>query len=199
MILLVVEMSLMFIRIEKKIDGIVDARDETARGDLRVAIDLKKDANSELILNYLLKNTEMQVSYSFIFPLFFYESKIAFIALFERAFTHKAYARKAAEAIGVALAEGMYKLFTAAQSAVSAIGTVEDIKLHRILCGIIVHLTKPVFLSEHIFCHRRKYPQKRSFHKGQGGHISEHLPHSYSLIVNRFVNEPHGFICAQLL
>ncbi|MBQ9024270.1 MAG: DNA topoisomerase IV subunit A [Bacilli bacterium] len=53
------------IRIEKKIDGIVDARDETARGDLRIAIDLKKDANSELILNYLLKNTEMQVSYSF--------------------------------------------------------------------------------------------------------------------------------------
>ncbi|MBO6145182.1 MAG: DNA topoisomerase IV subunit A [Bacilli bacterium] len=53
------------IRIEKKIDGIVDARDETARGDLRIAIDLKKDANSELILNYLLKNTEMQISYSF--------------------------------------------------------------------------------------------------------------------------------------
>ena len=53
------------IRIEKKIDGILDARDETARGDLRIAIDLKKDANSELILNYLLKNTEMQVSYSF--------------------------------------------------------------------------------------------------------------------------------------
>ena len=53
------------IRIEKKIEGIVDARDETARGDLRIVIDLKKDANSELILNYLLKNTEMRVSYSF--------------------------------------------------------------------------------------------------------------------------------------
>ncbi len=53
------------IRIEKKIDGIVDARDETARGDLRIVIDLKKDANSNLILNYLLKNTEMQISYSF--------------------------------------------------------------------------------------------------------------------------------------
>ena len=53
------------IRIEKKIDGILDARDETARGDLRIAIDLKKDANSELILNYLLKNTEMQISYNF--------------------------------------------------------------------------------------------------------------------------------------
>lgn len=53
------------IRIEKKIDGIVEARDETARGDLRIAIDLKKDANSELILNYLLKNTDIQISYSF--------------------------------------------------------------------------------------------------------------------------------------
>ena len=53
------------IRIEKKIDGIIDARDETARGDLRVVIDLKKDANVELILNYLLKNTDMQISYSF--------------------------------------------------------------------------------------------------------------------------------------
>ncbi len=53
------------IRIEKKIDGIIDARDETARGDLRIVIDLKKDANSELILNYLLKNTDMQISYSF--------------------------------------------------------------------------------------------------------------------------------------
>ncbi len=53
------------IRIEKKIDGILDARDESARGDLRIAIDLKKDANSELILNYLLKNTDMQISYSF--------------------------------------------------------------------------------------------------------------------------------------
>ena len=53
------------IRIEKKIEGIVDARDETARGDLRIVIDLKKDANSELILNYLLKNTDMQISYSF--------------------------------------------------------------------------------------------------------------------------------------
>lgn len=53
------------IRIEKKIDGIVEARDETARDDLRIAIDLKKDANSELILNYLLKNTDMQISYSF--------------------------------------------------------------------------------------------------------------------------------------
>ena len=53
------------IRIEKKIDGIQEARDESARGELRVVIDLKKDANSDLIINYLLKNTDMQISYSF--------------------------------------------------------------------------------------------------------------------------------------
>lgn len=53
------------IRIEKKIDGIQEARDESARGDLRIVIDLKKDANSDLIINYLLKNTDMQISYSF--------------------------------------------------------------------------------------------------------------------------------------
>ena len=53
------------IRIDKKIDGIVDVRDETARGDLRIAIDLKKGANKDLIINYLLKNTDMQVSYSY--------------------------------------------------------------------------------------------------------------------------------------
>lgn len=53
------------IRIDKKIDGILDARDETARGDLRVVVELKKEANADLIINYLLKNTDLQVSYSF--------------------------------------------------------------------------------------------------------------------------------------
>ena len=53
------------IRIDKKIEGIADVRDETSRGELRIAIDLKKDANADLIINYLLKNTEMQISYSF--------------------------------------------------------------------------------------------------------------------------------------
>ena len=52
------------IRIDKKIDGIVEVRDESEK-DVRIAIDLKKDANRELILNYLLKNTEMQSSYNF--------------------------------------------------------------------------------------------------------------------------------------
>ncbi len=53
------------IRIEKKIDGILEIRDESDKDGLRIAIDLKKDANSTLILNYLLKNTELQTSYNF--------------------------------------------------------------------------------------------------------------------------------------
>lgn len=52
------------IRIDKKIDGIVEVRDESA-ADVRIVIDLKKTANKELIINYLLKNTDMQISYNF--------------------------------------------------------------------------------------------------------------------------------------
>lgn len=53
------------IRLDKKIDGIVEVRDETDRDGLRIAIDLKKECNKETILNYLLKNTELQISYNF--------------------------------------------------------------------------------------------------------------------------------------
>ncbi len=53
------------IRIDKKIDGIVEVRDESDRQGLRIAIDLKKDANRELIINYLLKNTDLQVAYNY--------------------------------------------------------------------------------------------------------------------------------------
>lgn len=52
------------IRIDKKIDGIVEIRDESA-ADIRIVIDLKKTANKDLIVNYLLKNTDMQISYNF--------------------------------------------------------------------------------------------------------------------------------------
>mgnify|MGYP004540488511 FL=1 len=52
------------IKIDKKIDGIVEVRDESA-ADVRIVIDLKKTANKELIINYLLKNTDMQISYNF--------------------------------------------------------------------------------------------------------------------------------------
>ena len=53
------------IRIDKKIDGIIEVRDESDKEGLQIAIDLKKDANSEHILNYLYKNTDLQVSYNF--------------------------------------------------------------------------------------------------------------------------------------
>ena len=52
------------IRIDKKVEGIVEVRDESA-ADIRIVIDLKKNANKELIINYLLKNTDMQISYNF--------------------------------------------------------------------------------------------------------------------------------------
>lgn len=52
------------IRIDKKIDGILEVRDESA-ADVRIVIDLKKGANKELIVAYLLKNTDMQISYNF--------------------------------------------------------------------------------------------------------------------------------------
>ncbi len=53
------------IRIDKKIDGIVDVRDESDRDGLTIAIDLKKGADSNLIINYLLKNTDLQVFYNY--------------------------------------------------------------------------------------------------------------------------------------
>ena len=53
------------IRIDKKIDGIADVRDESDRDGLTIAVDLKKGADVNLIINYLLKNTDLQVSYNF--------------------------------------------------------------------------------------------------------------------------------------
>ncbi len=52
------------IRIDKKIDGILEVRDESA-ADVRIVIDIKKNANKDLIINYLLKNTDMQIAYNF--------------------------------------------------------------------------------------------------------------------------------------
>ncbi len=53
------------VRLNKKIDGILDVRDESDRNGLRVVIDIKKDADAQLILNYLYKNTDLQVSYNY--------------------------------------------------------------------------------------------------------------------------------------
>lgn len=52
------------IRINRKVDGIADVRDESDRTGLRIVVELKKEANSEGILTYFLKNTDLQVSYN---------------------------------------------------------------------------------------------------------------------------------------
>lgn len=53
------------LKIDKKIEGISEVRDETDRDGLRIVIDLKKDASREFVVNYLLKNTELQISYNY--------------------------------------------------------------------------------------------------------------------------------------
>lgn len=53
------------LRADKKVDGIVEVRDETDRTGLRIAIELKKNVNSESIKNYLYKNSDLQISYNF--------------------------------------------------------------------------------------------------------------------------------------
>lgn len=50
------------LRIDRKVDGIAEVRDESDRQGLRIAIDLKKGANETAILNYLYKNTDLQVN-----------------------------------------------------------------------------------------------------------------------------------------
>ena len=52
------------LRIDKKVEGIMEVRDETDRNGLRVVIELKKDVKSDLVLNYLFKNTDLQISYN---------------------------------------------------------------------------------------------------------------------------------------
>ncbi|AVQ99157.1 DNA gyrase subunit A [Oceanobacillus iheyensis] len=53
------------LRIDRKVEGIAEVRDETDRTGLRVVVELKKDVNSEGILNFLFKNTDLQVTYHF--------------------------------------------------------------------------------------------------------------------------------------
>ncbi|MBD7894527.1 DNA topoisomerase IV subunit A [Limosilactobacillus sp. Sa3CUN2] len=53
------------LRLAKKVEGIAEARDETDRSGLRIAIELKRGANAQGILNYLLKNTDLQINYNF--------------------------------------------------------------------------------------------------------------------------------------
>lgn len=53
------------VRVHNKVAGIAEVRDESDRTGLRIAIELKKDANRDLILNYLFKYTDLQVNYNF--------------------------------------------------------------------------------------------------------------------------------------
>ena len=53
------------VRVNNKVAGIAEVRDESDRDGLRIAIELKKDANTQLILNYLFKYTDLQVNYNF--------------------------------------------------------------------------------------------------------------------------------------
>ncbi|MEN2464460.1 DNA topoisomerase IV subunit A [Ornithinibacillus sp. JPR2-1] len=53
------------LRYDRKVEGIAEVRDETDRTGLRIVIELKKDVNSEGVLNFLYKNTDLQVTYHF--------------------------------------------------------------------------------------------------------------------------------------
>src|SRR5699024_5487422 len=53
------------IRIERQLDNIEDVSDESDRTGLRIVIELKKDTDADGILQYLLKNTDLQVTYNF--------------------------------------------------------------------------------------------------------------------------------------
>jgi len=54
------------IRLDKKLDGIAEVRDESDKdSNIRIAIDLKVGADQDLIINYLLKNTDLQTSYNY--------------------------------------------------------------------------------------------------------------------------------------
>ena len=52
--------------LDKKIDGVLEIRDESDRHEpVRIVIDLKKDANRDLILNYFYKNSDLQINYNY--------------------------------------------------------------------------------------------------------------------------------------
>ncbi|WAA11259.1 DNA topoisomerase IV subunit A [Fervidibacillus albus] len=52
-------------RIDRKIEGISEVRDETDRTGLRIVIELKKDVDAQGILNFLFKNSDLQITYHF--------------------------------------------------------------------------------------------------------------------------------------
>ncbi|HET7627116.1 MAG TPA: DNA topoisomerase IV subunit A [Bacillales bacterium] len=52
------------LRVEKKVEGIAEVRDETDRTGMRIVVELKKDADAEGVLNYFYKNTDLQITYN---------------------------------------------------------------------------------------------------------------------------------------
>ena len=53
------------IRLSKDIDGVLDVRDESDRNGMRIVVDVKKEADANLILNYFYKNTDLQIYYNY--------------------------------------------------------------------------------------------------------------------------------------
>jgi topoisomerase-4 subunit A len=53
------------LRMEKKVEGIAEVRDESGRNGMRIVVELKKDVDAEGILAYLLKKTDLQTAYNF--------------------------------------------------------------------------------------------------------------------------------------
>lgn len=53
------------VRVNNKVPGIAEVRDESDRTGLRIAIELKKDSDEQTILNYLYKYTDLQINYNF--------------------------------------------------------------------------------------------------------------------------------------
>lgn len=53
------------LRIDRKLDGIADIRDESDRKGLRIVVELKKDIDPDAIRNFLFKNTDLQITYNF--------------------------------------------------------------------------------------------------------------------------------------
>ncbi|MEI5909256.1 DNA topoisomerase IV subunit A [Bacillus spongiae] len=52
-------------RVDRKVEGISEVRDETDRTGLRIVVELKRDANANGVLNYLYKNSDLQITYNF--------------------------------------------------------------------------------------------------------------------------------------
>ncbi|MEC0304360.1 DNA topoisomerase IV subunit A, partial [Terribacillus saccharophilus] len=53
------------LRLDRKVEGVAEVRDETDRTGMRIVVELKKEADAQGILHYLYKHTDLQISYNF--------------------------------------------------------------------------------------------------------------------------------------